>query len=302
NWIRILDTPDPLLTTRPIDPTQDVGATTRRLSVTVPIDVTTALLTTVPTAFHAGIDDVLLTGLATAVTEWRRRQGQDGGGGLLVVLEGHGRIPLAEGVELSRTVGWFTNSYPVRLDPGAVNFTEVRAGGPAAGRAIKRIKELLRAVPGDGLGYGLLRYLNPDTAPQLANLPTPQIGFNYLGRFASGGAGEADQRMWQTVAQGLGDTDAQLPVMHPLEVTGAVHDLAEGPQLMLVMSWPADLFAESDVQALLDGWAAMLTGLATHTADSGGGGYTPSDFPLMELSQDELDEFEAAAKQIEEGA
>ena len=59
-----------------------------------------------------------------------------------------------------------------------------------AGRALKRIKEQLRAVPDHGLGYGLLRYLNAETAAQLARtMCRPQLGFNYLGRFAAGGGG-----------------------------------------------------------------------------------------------------------------
>ena len=59
------------------------------------------------------------------------------------------------------------------------------AGGPALGRALKLIKEQLRALPDNGLGYGLLRYLNRETAPQLAGHAAPQLGFNYLGRFAA---------------------------------------------------------------------------------------------------------------------
>ena len=67
-------------------------------------------------------------------------------------------------LDLTRTVGWFTSLYPVRLDPGALDLDEALAGGPALGRALKIVKEQLRAVPGKGLGYGLLRYLNADTA------------------------------------------------------------------------------------------------------------------------------------------
>jgi non-ribosomal peptide synthase protein (TIGR01720 family) len=261
------------------------------------------------------VEDVLLTGLSTAVADWRRRHGQDGATGMLVELEGHGRVPLAERDDLSRTAGWFTNAHPVRLDPGLLSLAEMRAGGDAAGRAIKRIKEQLRAVPGDGLGYGMLRHLNPETAPHFAGLSTPQIGFNYLGRFGGGGAGEASGadsaedgegqmpqlRDWQTVGQGVTGSDENAPVTHPLEVMGLVRDDAEGPHLCLIMSWPGDLLAESAVQELIDGWAAMLAGLAAHAADSGGG-HAPSDFPLVELSQDELDEFEAAAMQFDEGA
>ncbi|MFD0447514.1 condensation domain-containing protein [Streptomyces indonesiensis] len=313
-WTELLDGHDPLLTSRPVDPERDLGATVRQLSVKVSTEVTSALLTTVPTAFHAGVDDILLTGLTAALAEWRRRQGQEDTPGVLLDLEGHGRVPLAEGVDLTRTVGWFTSSYPVRLDVGVVDVMELRSGGAVAGRAIKRIKEQLRAVPGDGLGYGMLRYLNPETAPALTTLPTAQIGFNYLGRFpgqqhqGKQGQRPAEQHAWQTAGDGGrgGGANDRIAVMHALEVMGIVHDLPDGPQLTLIVSWPSELLAESAARSLLDGWAAMLTGLTTHTtdvdADTGIGGHTPSDFPLVDISQSELDEFEATAQQMDEGA
>ncbi|WP_240930238.1 non-ribosomal peptide synthetase, partial [Streptomyces coryli] len=160
-WTAALQAPDPLLTTQPVDPARDVESTMRQLSVEVSAEVTTALLTTVPAAFHAGIDDILLTGLTAAIAERTGRHSA----GCLVDVEGHGRIPRNDHDDLSRTVGWFTSAHPVRLDVGAGEAGEIRAGGAAAGRAVKRVKEQLRAVPGDGLGYGMLRHLNPDTAP-----------------------------------------------------------------------------------------------------------------------------------------
>ena len=103
-------------------------------------------------------------------------------------------------------MGWFTSLYPVRLDPGLLDLEEALSGGPALGRALKTIKEQLRAVPGKGLGYGLLRYLNDETAAELAGSAAPQLGFNYLGRFAAGGDGadwapaslseSAERRRW----------------------------------------------------------------------------------------------------------
>ncbi|MER7050602.1 amino acid adenylation domain-containing protein [Streptomyces jumonjinensis] len=320
-WVESLSGPDPLLTVRAVDPVRDVEAVMRQVSVQVSCEVTAELLTSVPAAFHAGVEDVLLTGLTAAVAEWRRGQGRSVPG-ILVDLEGHGRVPLTDGEDLSRTVGWFTSSHPVRLRLGTTDFAGLRRGGATAGRAVKRIKEQLRAVPGDGLGYGLLRYLNPDTAPRLAALPTAQIGFNYLGRFAASkladeagpetagaqgpskeaGGPPADRlKDWQSAGEGGADTDTQVPVMHALEIMAVVHDLPEGPQLSLSVFWPQELLTEPSVQVLIDSWVAMLTGLVTHTSGSGGGGHTPSDFPLVEVSQDELDEFEAAAKYIEEG-
>ena len=89
----------------------------------------------------------------------RPRRGQ-ASHAVLLDLEGHGREEIFADVDLSRTVGWFTSLFPVRLDPGALDLDEALAGGPALGRALKRIKEQLRALPDHGLGYGLLRYLN----------------------------------------------------------------------------------------------------------------------------------------------
>ena len=80
-----------------------------------------------------------------------------GSNGVLIDLEGHGREEVFADVELSRTVGWFTSLMPVRLDPGALDLADAMAGGPALGRALKVIKEQLRALPDNGLGYGLLR-------------------------------------------------------------------------------------------------------------------------------------------------
>src|SRR5690606_20408128 len=78
------------------------------------------------------------------------------------------------GVDLSRTVGWFTTLYPVRLDLTA----------DAPGEALKAIKEQLRAIPQGGIGYGVLRYRHPDPAVRasLAALPAPELSFNYLGQ------------------------------------------------------------------------------------------------------------------------
>ncbi|MFC5157060.1 amino acid adenylation domain-containing protein, partial [Streptomyces amakusaensis] len=297
-WVDFLQGPDPLLTTEPVDPERDLQKTLRQVSVRVPIEVTSELLTSVPTAFHAGIDDVLLTGLTAAVAEWRNTQHTPAGSAILVDLEGHGRVPLSDADDLSRTVGWFTSSHPVRLDVGSADLTEIREGGPAAGRVLKRVKEQVRAVPGDGLGYGVLRYLNPEAAPELAALPSAQIGFNYLGRFsvsAPATPAKGAPAGWTPPRDGGGDVSlgGDYQVMHALEVMGVVRDLPEGPELTLTLLWPERLWDEEAVTRLLDGWAAMLTGLVTHTADSEGGGHTPSDFSLVTLDQTRIEELEA---------
>ncbi|WP_079143856.1 non-ribosomal peptide synthetase, partial [Streptomyces luteocolor] len=285
-WTELLQGPDPQLTAEPADPARDVAATVRRFSTTLPAGVTSALLTRLPAAYHAGVDDVLLTGLAAAVARWRN--GADPEGGFLVDVEGHGRVELSEGMDLSRTVGWFTGTHPVRLDVGTPDFEDFLDGGPDAGDAVKRVKEQLRAVPGDGLGHGLLRHLNDETAPQLAALPSARIGFTYLGRVP--GAPADDDR-----AASAGQPDAGLPVAHPLEVVGAVHEGAGGARLTLSLACPEHLLDETAARSLVEGWAEMLTGLAAHADDGAAGGFTPSDFPLVALTQQQVEKLENAA-------
>jgi NRPS condensation-like uncharacterized protein len=82
----------------------------RGISLSLSVTETQSLLREVPEVYHTQINDVLLTALAQSFSRWTGERS------LLVKLEGHGREPLFEGVDLSRTVGWFTVAYPVRLD------------------------------------------------------------------------------------------------------------------------------------------------------------------------------------------
>ena len=192
------------------------------------------MLTRVPAAFHGGINDVLLAGLVVAIADWCRRRGRGAGHAgqaVLVDLEGHGREEVFADVDLSRTVGWFTSLFPIRLDAGGLDLDEAISGGPALGRALKLIKEQLRALPDHGLGYGLLRYLNPETASQLSGLAVPQIGFNYLGRFAAPAAAD-----WGPAAEAamLGGGDPAMPLAHALEVNALTLDAADGATLTAI--------------------------------------------------------------------
>ncbi|MEV5008949.1 amino acid adenylation domain-containing protein [Streptomyces sp. NPDC055692] len=295
-WTGVLDVPDPLLGSRALDPARDTVATVRHVSLTLPPERTEPLLTRVPAAFHGGVNDVMLTGLALAVADWRRRRNEDAAAPLLVDLEGHGREDIADGVDLSRTVGWFTDLHPVRLDAGVTDWAELWAGGPQAGAALKRVKEQLRALPDNGMGYGLLRHLNPQTGPALARLRTPQIGFNYLGRFPAASA--ADQAAdWTPApeADGLGGgVDPAMPVPHALEINALTQDHPDGPRLTATLSWPGDLLDEDAARDLADTWSRALDVLAAHGEGAEAGGHTPSDLPLVALGQGEIDIVERA--------
>ncbi|MCF3102091.1 amino acid adenylation domain-containing protein [Streptomyces roseoverticillatus] len=285
-WEQVLDGPSVVLA----DGLPRESRRTRSLVVTIPPERAAALLTDVPAAFHANVNDVLLTALAVAVLGRHQRRGESGAE-LLVDVEGHGRDEFVPGVDVSRTVGWFTSLFPVRVDLRDIDLGQVPAGGHAAGQALKTVKEQLRAVPDHGVGYGLARYLNPETRARLSDLAAPQVGFNYLGRFSA-----ADTGQWAVAeeADALFDpADAALPPAHHLEINALATDRAEGPELMASWTWNEEALSEKDVQELTELWAQALDAFITHAGQPGAGGWTPSDLPLVSLDQDEIDALEA---------
>ncbi|MDX3784701.1 non-ribosomal peptide synthetase, partial [Streptomyces europaeiscabiei] len=289
-----------------LDQDRDVLGSGGRVSLVLPPAVTEPLLSSVPAVFRGGVNDVLLAGLGIAVTDWHHRHNHgagskssgavaSGNAGVDVVLvdvEGHGREEVVPGVDLSRTVGWFTSVFPVRLDLQGVDVGEALAGGPALGEAVKRVKEHLRALPDNGLGYGLLRYLNPVTGPVLEKLEQagrPQISFNYLGRFT---AGQSED--WALAGEGMGvaGADEGMPFAHVLDVNALVTDTPDGPELTVSWAWPQALLSRESVQDLAETWFRALTALTEHAARPDAGGFTPSDLPLLSLTQDDINELE----------
>ncbi|MFJ4184418.1 amino acid adenylation domain-containing protein [Kitasatospora sp. NPDC089509] len=278
-WQGVLAEPDALLGSRPLDPAQDTLGTAGRFDLALPAEATLPLLSTTPALLHADVNDVLLTALAVAVRRWRGRDG-----GLLVELEGHGRREFTAGTDLTRTVGWFTTSHPVRLDPGS-------GADPGAdlGAAVKAVKEQLRSAPDHGLGHGLLRHLNPATAAVLAELPVPQVGFNYLGRF--GGSGDAEPADWSALPVGTehGGLAPEAPLAQALTLNARTEDRPDGPTLVAAWSWAGGVLAEQRVRELAGLWFEALRELVAYAARPGAGALTPSDVPLAGLTQPELD-------------
>ncbi|HEV2861081.1 MAG TPA: amino acid adenylation domain-containing protein [Pyrinomonadaceae bacterium] len=244
---------------------------TRVVSVSLSEEETRALLHDAPPVYHTQVNDVLLTALLAAFS---RRTGD---GALLVDLEGHGREELFAGVNLSRTVGWFTNVFPVLL-----RLDEPFAPGPA----LKSVKEQLRAVPGHGMGYGVLRYSEgaQDLKAALASAPPAQVSFNYLGRvdrMLESAAG------WTLAGEGVGGTrGGRNRRTHLLEVNAGVYDGA----LRLDWSYSRDLHDRATVERLAADYLETLRAVVAHCLSPGAGGHTPSDFPLAGLDQRRLDE------------
>jgi amino acid adenylation domain-containing protein/non-ribosomal peptide synthase protein (TIGR01720 family) len=248
--------------------TEGEGAT---LTVSLGADDTRALLRDVPPVYNTRINDALLAALAAAFGRWTGERA------LLIDLEGHGREGLFDDVDVSRTVGWFTAIHPLRL--------EVPENGDP-GAALRAVKERLRAVPYKGVGYGLLRWLGTDAvAARLRTMPRAQLSFNYLGQLDAR-AGMSDRGLFGESAADAGTgraPGARRP--HRISVDAAV----TGGRLRVTWGYGAGAYDRATVQRLADGYLDALREIVAHCRDPHAGGFTPSDFDLAGLDQDELD-------------
>ncbi|HEX2204011.1 MAG TPA: condensation domain-containing protein, partial [Longimicrobium sp.] len=253
----------------------DTRAGDRSLSVTLGADETHALLHRVPEASALQPHEVLIAALAATLAEWA------GGPEVLLELRTHGREALFADVDPSRTVGAFACGFPVRL--------AVPEGG--AGAVLRAVTEQVRAVPGRGVGYGVLRHLRAGPAGDaLRARPGPRVEFHWLG---------TPEQVWAHHAL-FAPGDGAPPPLHPagaprpfaLEVSA----LVAGGRLRAEWGFGAPHRPET-VQALADGWLRTLRAMMSHALDTRDAGLRPSDAPDA-ASRDAPDDVPAGLERL----
>lgn len=262
-------------------PAENTAETSRTVEVQLEAQETRELLQSVPSVYRTQINDVLLTALGRVCSEW------SGEPQVLVDLEGHGREELISGADVSRTVGWFATIYPVTM-------TAEKRWDP--GRALKATKEHLRGVPNHGFGYGVLRYISGEKELQceLAAIPNPEILFNYLG--------QVDQlmqasRLFLPATEGVGKGSAlQNQRPYVLGITGIVSD----GKLQITWEYSEKLHRRETIERLAQAYIVCLQEIIEHCRDPKAAGFTPSDFPLARLRQEDLDTWIGSGEGIED--
>ncbi|WP_447001975.1 non-ribosomal peptide synthase/polyketide synthase [Saccharothrix isguenensis] len=253
-----------------------VGST-RSVTVRLGRDDTDALLHRVPDVYRTQANDVLLAALGRVLTRWTGRARAS------VTMEGHGREDVLRGVDLSRTVGWFTSQFPVGLDvPADADW----------GDLLKSVKEQLRAVPRRGLGYEALRYLG--TTGALSDTALPPISFNYHGQWD---VGTDDKGLIRGRGPALGqDAPAESTRPYLIDVVGAVED----GELHLSWEYSGGVHDEATVRDLAEGMVRSLREIVAHCARPDAGGRTPSDFPLARLDQAAVDRIAGDGRSVQD--
>jgi amino acid adenylation domain-containing protein/non-ribosomal peptide synthase protein (TIGR01720 family) len=243
-------------------------ASARTISVSLNADETRELLQALPVAYRTQINEVLLTALARAVTAWTKTDS------LLVDLEGHGREEIFDGVDLSRTVGWFTTIFPVVLDC---------KDSPV--ETLRSVKEQLRSIPNRGLGYGLLKYVanDADAAGKLRALPQAEMRFNYLGQIDRV---FVDSPMFAMAPHPTGPAQSlKAERAYLLNIIAMV----TGGELKLQWTYSENIHRHATIEQVAQHHLQELRLLIEQSQAKGENIYSPSDFPSANLTREELE-------------
>jgi amino acid adenylation domain-containing protein/non-ribosomal peptide synthase protein (TIGR01720 family) len=232
-----------------------------RQEVCLSKEKTAVLLYEASGAYLTEINDLLLCALAYALREWH------GSPESYITLEGHGREDVERGLDVSRTVGWFTTLFPVRL-----------MLSDDLPETIKKIKKTLRSIPNKGLGYGALKYYGNDDTLRKHKLPP--IVFNYLGRLAGNN---------EEFGFVLEDSGMSVHPDNHLDTLININAFLVGGELVFRI---AGRLGEEDMARLSASLISHLSQIADHCHDrleKGEVQYSPSDFSTVNISQELLD-------------
>ncbi|MBD2517741.1 amino acid adenylation domain-containing protein, partial [Nostoc sp. FACHB-973] len=258
----------------PLDYADGINTAASVSTVSVSLDEvqTQALLQDVPKAYKTQINDVLLSALGLVLSRWTNNES------VLFNLEGHGREDIIDGVDLSRTIGWFTTIFPVVLKLSAIDFDDL-------GNALKSVKEQLRKIPNKGIGYGLLRYLNvdPEILAKLQTIPTAEISFNYLGQFTQV---VNTSSLMQLASESSGQSQS---LQGQRSCLLDVNAIITNERLQINWIYSSNIHQQRTIENIAAYFVETLQKLITHCLSPENAGYTPTDLPLVQLNQLELD-------------
>ncbi|ORX95071.1 hypothetical protein K493DRAFT_351909 [Basidiobolus meristosporus CBS 931.73] len=142
-------------------------SSSKSLAFTLSVGQTELLFGKCNLPFQTEATDLMISSLAIAYCKVFNA------GSMTIGMEGHGRETWRDGIDVSRTVGWFTTLYPLVVEISE-DLDQLSV--------LKRVKDQRKLMPGNGLVYGLLRYMSNNPENRFKD-DVIQIGFNYLGRF-----------------------------------------------------------------------------------------------------------------------
>ncbi|NOQ27705.1 MAG: amino acid adenylation domain-containing protein, partial [Bacteroidales bacterium] len=230
---------------------------------------TTDLLTNTNDVYGTEINDILLCGLGYGI---KKTLGNEK---ILISLEGHGREDIFPNFDISRTIGWFTSTYPVLLDMKHTDDLSLQ---------IKNVKENLRQIPNKGIGFGILKYLTPPELKDDVNYDIePQIEFNYLGQFDS----DVEQMSLFKIAKESAGNSVSPNRKNSSDFS--IGGMISNGKLSITLTYKKKYYSEELIDNLLENYKKSLLEIVNHCTEFTDKVLTPSDFTHKGLSIKELD-------------
>ncbi|MET3210040.1 UNVERIFIED_CONTAM: iturin family lipopeptide synthetase A [Paenibacillus sp. PvR008] len=246
------------------------GRQTNQLHLQLTADETQDLMTQVNHAYNTVPDEVLLSVLGQTVSEW---SGQER---IALYLENPGReLGETNSLDISRTVGQFTSVYPIVLDIKSADELSL---------LLKRVKETVRQVPNQGLGYGVLRYLTEASNPTDPKRSRhPEIGFRYIDSLHPESVYFSTSPLEAEIAPGTKDADSGSSYALYMD------SRLEGGKLSIRISYDRNAYEERTIKQLLSRFETHLLNAIRHCLDQSGQELTPTDVGADDM---DLEEFE----------
>ena len=246
---------------------------TNNYSVSLASEATESLLKDIHGAYGTEINDVLLSALSMALHGWVDAEK------IVIGLEGHGREELFDGVDINRTLGWFTTVYPVNLD--------IRSK-EEVGTLIADTKDMLRAIPEKGIGYSVLRYLGKEEIQETLTADYQEIIFNYLGSFDNSVSKEEDNLVGfasEFAGEAISKANA-----NPHRIS--INSMVVNNTLQLDWSYDSKRYHKETIQTIADNYITALQHIISHCSTTKSQVKTASDYGLPEtISNQKLTDF-----------
>ncbi|MBK3493951.1 amino acid adenylation domain-containing protein [Viridibacillus sp. YIM B01967] len=240
------------------------------VTTTLSKEETEQLLKDAHHTFNTNVNELLLTALGLTLKQWV------GEGNIPINIEGHGREKVVEGINVLRTVGWFTSQYPILLDTSQMGELSY---------AIKYTKESIRQVPNKGIGYGILKYLT--TKENKRNLKfklNPEVNFNYLGQFPE----ESEHDLFAVTNVNFGQP---VSLKQHRQYTLDIDAIIINGKLQVNINYNKHEYDHSTITKLTEAYKNNLVLVIKHCITKKYPELTPDDFGIQTLSIEELDIF-----------
>jgi amino acid adenylation domain-containing protein/non-ribosomal peptide synthase protein (TIGR01720 family) len=248
-----------------------------RLTVSLSPNETDALLKLLAGRSRVTVEEALIFAIARSFGAWT------GDDCVRIDLESHGREEVFDGIDLSRTVGWFTSIYPIKID--------LQPEGDEV-EQVKAVKESLRRAPNRGIGYGALKYLGRREQSELLGGQAGLV-LNYFGRLDRA----LPSDLLRPAHEKTGSMQSRLGRRAYLFEVNA---LVAAGELQVEWTFNRDLYRRDEIERLARESIDVLGRLIGRARLDSARFYAPIDFPLALLDGQRLDRLIAIHQRIED--